>query len=37
MSTWQHQPSESVYYMARGFCLHQVGHLEDLASKLGEL
>lgn len=27
--------SESVYYAARGLCLHEVDHLEDLAKKLG--
>lgn len=26
--------SESVYYAARGLCLHEVDHLEDLAKKL---
>lgn len=26
--------SESVYYAARGLCLHEVEHLEDLAKKL---
>ena len=26
---------ESVYYSARGLCLHEYGHLEDLARKLG--
>ncbi len=26
--------SESVYYAARGLCLHELGHLEDLARKL---
>ena len=26
---------ESVYYSARGLCLHEYGHLEDLAKKLG--
>lgn len=28
--------SESVYYAARGLCLHELGHLEDLAGKLGK-
>ena len=28
--------SESVYYSARGLCLHELSHLEDLASKLGK-
>lgn len=28
------QRSESVYYAARGLCLHEYGHLEDLAGKL---
>ncbi len=27
--------SESVYYAARGLCLHEQTHLEDLAKKLG--
>lgn len=27
--------SESVYYAARGLCLHELTHLEDLAKKLG--
>lgn len=27
--------SESVYYAARGMCVHEYGHLEDLANKLG--
>ncbi|MCY4147284.1 MAG: hypothetical protein OXE95_07845 [Chloroflexi bacterium] len=27
--------SESVYYAARGLCLREVDHLEDLAQKLG--
>ena len=27
--------AESVYYSARGLCLHELGHLEDLAGKLG--
>ena len=27
--------SESVYYSARGLCVHEYGHLEDLAKKLG--
>ena len=27
---------ESVYYAARGLCLHELDHLEDLASKLGK-
>ena len=26
---------ESVYYCARGLCVHELGHLEDLAGKLG--
>ncbi len=26
---------ESVYYSARGLCVHELGHLEDLAGKLG--
>ena len=26
--------AESVYYSARGLCLHELGHLEDLAGKL---
>ena len=29
--------SESVYYSARGLCLHECGHLEDLAKKLSRL
>ena len=28
--------SESVYYSARGMCVHEYGHLEDLAKKLGK-
>ena len=28
--------SESVYYAARGLCVHEYGHLEDLAGKLGK-
>lgn len=28
--------SESVYYAARGLCVHEYGHLEDLAKKLGK-
>ncbi len=28
--------TESVYYSARGLCLHELGHLEDLAGKLGK-
>ena len=28
--------TESVYYCARGLCLHELGHLEDLAGKLGK-
>ena len=27
--------SQSVYHWARGLCLHEYGHLEDLAKKLG--
>lgn len=27
---------ESVYHWARGLCLHEYGHLEDLAGKLGK-
>lgn len=27
--------SESVYHWARGLCVHEYGHLEDLAKKLG--
>lgn len=27
--------AESVYYSARGLCVHELGHLEDLAGKLG--
>lgn len=27
--------SESVYHWARGLCVHEYGHLEDLAAKLG--
>lgn len=27
--------AESVYYSARGLCIHELGHLEDLAGKLG--
>lgn len=27
--------SESVYHWARGLCVHEYGHLEDLAQKLG--
>ena len=27
---------ESVYYSARGMCLHELEHLEDLAMKLGK-
>jgi hypothetical protein len=27
--------AESVYYLARGLCVHELGHLEDLAGKLG--
>ena len=29
--------SESVYYSARGLCLHEYGHLEDLTGKLALL
>lgn len=29
------QRAESVYYSARGLCVHELGHLEDLAGKLG--
>lgn len=28
--------SESVYYSARGLCVHEYGHLEDLSGKLGK-
>ncbi len=28
--------SESVYYAARGLCLHELEHLEDLSGKLGK-
>ncbi len=28
--------TESVYYWARGLCVHEYGHLEDLAKKLGK-
>ncbi len=27
--------AESVYFSARGLCVHELGHLEDLAGKLG--
>ena len=30
------QRLESVYYSARGLCLHEMEHLEDLATKLGK-
>ena len=30
------QRRESVYHWARGLCLHEYGHLEDLAGKLGK-
>ena len=29
--------SESVYYSARGLCVHEYGHLEDLTGKLARL
>lgn len=29
--------AESVYYSARGLAVHELGHLEDLAGKLGRL
>ena len=28
---------ESVYYAARGLCVHEYGHLEDLAGKMEKL
>ncbi len=31
------QRTESVYYSARGLCVHELGHLEDLTGKLGVL
>ncbi len=31
------QRKESVYYAARGLCVHEYGHLEDLAGKLEKL
>lgn len=29
--------TESVYYLARGLCLHEYGHLEDLSAKMNRL
>ena len=31
------QRRESVYYAARGLCVHEYGHLEDLAGKMAKL
>lgn len=31
------QRTESVYYLARGLCLHEYGHLEDLSEKMKSL